>query len=152
MVASSKRFDYTFAAVNDLVVQTKQDKRTGQPVVSAVLVGGEPLMPTERFWQSLYARFGFNGSIFRYFRHHEVLERIAQTETDRLRLCVERDQAGGDNRLLAVSSPGKPIIRYDDLMGTLTRYGGQGVRYADGSAPRRRKGSGTGPELDRHAA
>jgi hypothetical protein len=126
------RFDYTFAAVNELVVQTKQEVRTGQPVVSAVLVGGEPLVPTERFWTSLYARFGFNGSIFRYFRHDEVLERIAQTETDRLRLCVERDQAGGTGRLLAVTSPGKPIIRYDDLMSTLTRYGGEGVCYADG--------------------
>jgi len=26
------------------------------------------------------------------------------------------------------------------------------IRYADDCAPRRRKGSGTGPELDRHAA
>jgi hypothetical protein len=132
MVDSGKRFEYTFAAVNDLVVQTNQDKRTGQAVVAAVLVGGEPLVPTERFWTSLYTRFGFNGSIFRYFRHHEVFERIAQTETDRLRLCIERDQADGKGRLLAVSSPGKPIIRYDDLMDTLTRYGGQGVCYADG--------------------
>jgi hypothetical protein len=126
------RFDYTLAAVNELVVQTRQDVRTGQPVVAAVLVGGEPLVPTERFWTSLYARFGFNGSIFRYFRHHEVLERIAQTETDRLRLCVERNEACGQSRLLAVTSPGKPIIRYDDLMNTLARYGGEGVHYADG--------------------
>jgi hypothetical protein len=132
MVDSGKRIDYCFSAVNELVVQTTQDKRTGQPVVSAVLVGGEPLIPTERFWTSLYAKFGFNGSIFRYFRHQEVLERIAQTETDRLRLCIERDQAGGKNRLLAVSSPGKPIVRYDDLMDTITRYGGEGVCYADG--------------------
>lgn len=132
MVASGKHFDYTFAAVNELVVQTKQDERTGQPVVSAVLVGGEPLVPTERFWTSLYARYGFNGSVFKYFRHHEVFERIAQAESDRLRLCVERDGAGGKSRLLAVSSPGKPIVRYDDLMATLTRYEGQGVRYADG--------------------
>jgi hypothetical protein len=70
--------------------------------------------------------------VFKYLRHHEVFERIAQTETDRLRLCVERDQAGGKNRLPAVSSPGRPIVRYDDLMDTLTRYGGQGIRYADG--------------------
>jgi hypothetical protein len=89
-------------------------------------------VPTERFWHSLYARFGFSGSLFRYFRHHEVFERIAQAETDRLRLCVERDQAGGTSRLLAVSSPTKPIVRHDVLMDTLNRYGGQGVRYADG--------------------
>jgi hypothetical protein len=132
MVASGKRIDYCFSAVNDLVVETTQDKRTGQPAVSAVLVGGEPLVPTERFWTSVYAKFGFNGSVFRYFRHHEVFERIAQAETDRLRLCIERDQAGGKNRLLAVSSPGKPIVRYDDLMDTITRYGGEGICYADG--------------------
>jgi hypothetical protein len=114
------------------VVRTKQDERTGQPVVSAVLVNDEPLVPTERFWTSLYARYGFNGSIFKYFRHQEVLERIAQTETDQLRLCVERDEGSGTSRLLAVSSPGKPIVRYDDLMNTLTRYEGQGIRYADG--------------------
>jgi hypothetical protein len=132
MIASGKRIDYYFSAVNDLVVETKEDRRTGQPAVSAILVGGEPLVPTERFWTSLYAKYGFNGSMFRYFRHHEVFERIAQAETDRLRLCVERDQAGGKNRLLAVSSPGKPIVRYDDLMDTVTRYGGEGVCYADG--------------------
>jgi hypothetical protein len=132
MVASGKRFDYCLRTANELIVQTRQDERTGQPVVAAVLVEGEPLVPTERFWTSLYARYGFNGSVFRYFRHQEVFERIAQTETDPLRLCVERDQAGGDNRLLAVSSPGKPIVRHDDLMGTLARYGGEGVRYADG--------------------
>jgi hypothetical protein len=132
MVASGKQFEYTFASVNELVVETKPDKRTGQPAVSAVLVGGEPLVPTERFWHSIYAKYGFNGSVFRYFRHHEVFERIAQAETDRLRLCIERDQAGGKNRLLAVSSPGKPIVRYDDLMDTVTRYGGEGVSYADG--------------------
>src|SRR5262249_25596579 len=132
MVASGKRFDYCFSAVNELVVETKQDKRTGQPVVSAVLVGGEPLVPTERFWTSIYAKYGFNGSVFRSSGHQEVFGRTAQAETDRLRLCVERDQAGGTSRLLAVSSPGKPIVRYQDLMDTLTRYGGQGVRYADG--------------------
>ena len=132
MIASGKSIDYCFSAVNDLVVETTQDKRTGQPVVSAVLVGGEPLVPTERFWTSLYAKFGFNGSIFRYFRHHEVFERIAQAETDRLRLCIERDEQTGKNRLLAVSSPGKPIVRFDDLMDTVTRYGGEGVCYADG--------------------
>jgi hypothetical protein len=80
MVASSKRFDYLAAPVNALTVQTEPDKRTGKPVVTSVLVKDEPLKPSERFWRSLYARYGFNDSIFRYFRHHEVFERIAQVE------------------------------------------------------------------------
>jgi hypothetical protein len=140
MVATSKHFDYLVAPVNALTVQTEPDRKTGKPVVTGVLVKDEPLKPSERFWRSLYARYGFNGSMFKYFRHHEVLDRIAQVDKDRLRLCIERDEASGTNRLLAVSSPGKPIVRHDDLLDTLTRYGGEEVRYADGSAPRRRRG------------
>jgi hypothetical protein len=132
MASLGKRFDYTFAPVNELVVHTEEDQRTGQRVVSNVVVNGEPLKPTDRFWTSLYARYGFSGSMFKYFRHHEVFERIAQAENDRLRLCIERDADGTTNRLLAVSSPNKPIIRHEDLMDTLGRYGGQDSRYADG--------------------
>lgn len=132
MVAINKRFDYAFSPVNHLVVQTEPDKRTGQPVVSNVLVNDEPLKPTERFWTSLYARFGFNGSVFKYFQHQEVFERIAQVETERLRLCIERDDETGHSRLLSVSSPTKPVVRSDELLGTLDRYEGQDVRYSDG--------------------
>lgn len=126
------RFDYAFAPVNELSVQTAPDRRTGKPTVTGVLVDGECLKPTERFWTSLYARFGFNGSVFKYFGHHEVFERIANIESDKLRLCIERNEEDGTNKLLAVSSPGKPIIRHDDLMHTLSRYGGQDIRYTGG--------------------
>ena len=131
MSASDKRFDYTYAAVNTLGVETEPDKRSGQPRVRAVLVNGEPLEPTDRFWTSLYARFGFSGSFFKYFRHAEVLDRIAEIENDQVRICIERDQAG-KNRLLAVSSPTKPVAIYDDLMATLGRYEGQSIVYSDG--------------------
>lgn len=127
------RFDYTYAPVNSLAVQTEQDRRTGKPAVTSVQVNGEPLKPTERFWTSLFARYGFNSSFFKFFNHAEVFDRISTVEkNDQLRLCIERDEQGGTNRLLAVSSPGKPIIRHDDLMDTLGRYGGQEIRYADG--------------------
>lgn len=132
MVALGKRFEYTFSPVNELVVRTEQDQRTGRQAVADVLVNDEPVKPTERFWTSLYARYGFNGSVFKYFQHDEVFGRIAQVETDRLRLCIERDEQSGQNRLLAVSSPTKPIVRYDELAGTLESYGAQDLAYADG--------------------
>jgi len=127
-----KRFEYKFARVNELAVQADQDAKTGQRKVKAVLVHDEPLKPTDRFWTSLYARYGFNGSFFKYFRHDEVFDRISQVETDRVRVCVERDDQTGENRLLAVSSPTKPIVLHDDLMSTLNRYEGQDIAYADG--------------------
>jgi hypothetical protein len=127
------RFDYTYVPVKELAVQTEQDRRTGKPSVTNILVNGEPLKPTERFWTSLFSRYGFNASFFKFFNHAEVFDRISAVEkNDQLRLCIERDDQGDKHRLLAVSGPGKPIVRYDDLMDTVTRYGGQDIRYADG--------------------
>jgi hypothetical protein len=127
------RFDYIYAPVKELAVQTEQDRRSGKPAVTNVLVDGELLKPTERFWTSLFARYGINSSFFKFFTHAEVFDRISAVEkNDQLRLCIERDEQGDKHRLLAVSGPGKPIIRHDDLMETLGRYGGQDIRYADG--------------------
>jgi hypothetical protein len=127
-----KRFEYTFAKVNELAVEAKPDAKLGQRKVAAVRVHDEPLKPTERFWTSLFARYGFNGSIFKFFRHEEVFSRVSLVENDRLRICIEHDDESGEKRLLAVSSPTKPIVLHDDLMGTLDRYQGQGISYADG--------------------
>jgi len=133
MVASNKRFDYTFASVRDISVNSKADPKSGRRVASEVIVNDEPLQSTERFWTSLYARYGFNKSFFKYFRHDEVFHRIAEVESrDRMRLCIERDPGKGENRLMAVSNPTKPIVRADDLMETLERYGGTDIRYCDG--------------------
>ena len=127
-----KRFEYTFAKVNELAVQMEQDKGTGKQKVRSVLVHDEPLQPTDRFWTSLYSRFGFSGTVFKYFEHGEVFERISANETDRVRLCIERDDALGTSRLLAISSPTKPIVQHDDLMETLGQYNGQAISYAEG--------------------
>jgi hypothetical protein len=134
MVDVGKHFDYVVTNVDDLRFETKQNPKTGRPLVSAVLVQDERLKPTDRFWTSLFARYGINSSYFRYFDYPEVFSRISQVESkDRLRLCVERDQQKETGRLLAASSPDKPLVAFDDLMGTLSRYQEDGgVSYADG--------------------
>lgn len=133
MVSDNKRFEYAYSSVGDLVVQTETESKSGKRVASDILVRDEPLKPTERFWTSLYARYGFNKSFFRYFDHGEVFQRISDVESqDRIRLCIERDADGGKNRLLAVSNPTKPIVRYDELSETLTQYKSENVRYCDG--------------------
>ncbi|WP_145427664.1 DUF932 domain-containing protein [Symmachiella dynata] len=130
---ANKRFDYTFASVGDLAVRTTTDPKSGRRTASEVLVNDEPIKPTERFWTSLYARFGCNKSLFKYFDYSEVFERISNVESqDRIRLCIERDEAKGESRLLAVSNPTKPFVRHDDLMETLGRYDGSNISYCDG--------------------
>lgn len=133
MVACTRRFDFPFASVGDLEVQTVPDPKTRKPVVSTVMVGGESTKPTNRFWISVYARYGFNKSVFKYFGHAEVFRRIAQVESrDRIRLCIERDEQTGEARLLAASNPAKAVLHPDELLETLRRYEGEHVRYSDG--------------------
>lgn len=125
-------FDYDFLSVGDLRVETTEDPKTGKIRVEKVLVKDEPLKPTERFWTSLYARFGFNSAVHKYFSHHEVFQRISEVEKqDRMRLCIERD-ANNQGTLLGVSNPNKPIVVFDELMDMLGRYNGQHVMYHNG--------------------
>lgn len=133
MVTVNRRFDYPFATIGSLTVQTSTDSETGKPVVSNVIVNDEPIEPTDRFWLSLHARYGFNNSVFKYFSHEEVFQRISEIEPrDRVRLCVERDLEKGESHLLALSNPAKPVVRHDSLMETLERYDGGDIAYCDG--------------------
>jgi hypothetical protein len=133
MVAPTRHFEYPLAAIRDLQVRTTTGAATGRPVASHVVVNGEAVVPTERFWNSLFARHHFNQSFFRYFTHEEVFQRIAEVEPrDRMRLCVERDERGGEPRLLAVSNPTKAIVRYDDLLEMLELYEGEKIGYCNG--------------------
>jgi len=127
-------FDYTFMPISDLKVETTEDPKTGRKRVEKVIVQDEPLKPTERFWTSLYSRYGFNSAFMKYFEHEEVFDRISKIESnDRMRLCIERDSAG-NGTLLGVSNPSKPIVVFDELMGLLNRYNCQDVSYCNGIA------------------
>jgi hypothetical protein len=93
---------------------------------------GEPFQPSNRFWTSLHARFGFSESIFRYFSHGEVFQRISEVAAnDRIRWCIERTDSG-INRLLAVTNPTAPRIHYDDLEELLNEYNAEEISYNNG--------------------
>ena len=142
MVTNAPHFDYKFSSVRDLSVLTAEDPKNGKRVVNTVVVQGEPVKPTRRFWTSFYARYGFGGQFFKYFTHDEVFRRIAEVESqDQLRLCIERG-GDGENHLLAVSNPAKPLVMYDSLIETLRRYGAaeRGIVRSCGLAERKKGG------------
>lgn len=126
-------FDYKYLPVNELRVVTKEDQRTGKPIVDHVLVHDEPLKPSDRFWHSIFARFGFGKDVFKFFDHQEVLTRISErAKNDRLRVCVERREDGKQDLLLGVSNPNNPVVLHPELMDMVTRYEGQNITYAGG--------------------
>ena len=44
-----RRFDYPLASIGDLSVRTTPEQKAGKPIVSEVVVDGEPIRPTNRF-------------------------------------------------------------------------------------------------------
>ncbi|HEY7311993.1 MAG TPA: hypothetical protein VH643_21700 [Gemmataceae bacterium] len=125
------RFDYGVARIKDLDVRTGPD-RNGKTGVREVLLDGEPVRPSNRFWTSLHLRFGFTSNIFRYFNHAEVFNRISTiAPNDRIRWCVERND-NGEDRLLAVTNPTGALMPHDDLLDLLGRYGTTEIQYGDG--------------------
>lgn len=112
----------------------KQAAIHGGKLIKAVVIDGEPIQPTDRFWNSLYARYGLNSSFFKYFTHDQVFERIVEREAESsVRLTIERNVAG-DSRLLAATGLNRPVIIYDDLMEILENCGldRSKISYADG--------------------
>lgn len=90
---------------------------------------GPWLATTGRFWTSFMAKFGFSDSMFRYFEHQEVLDRICERQPEvELRFCV--DAASG--RALAVSNPARPIIAPRAYMEVVEEYEGERLSCHEG--------------------
>lgn len=124
-------FDYGYANLNDIRVHVTRDEKTGKLTRTKVEIDGHTATPTRRFWKSLFMRFGISDNIFRYFDHAEVFERVSQhSADDQVRYCVANGKKG--NRLLAVSSPKRPVIRYGEVADLLRRHEGRDVKYHEG--------------------
>jgi hypothetical protein len=124
-------FTYDNTLVRDIEVKTRNDSKTGKEIVDHILLKGEEVQVSQRFWTSLFARFGINKSFFKYFQHPEVFGRISDVEpNDNLRVCVERSSAGA--RVLAVSNPKKPLVSHEELITMLETAGHEDLTYADG--------------------
>lgn len=125
-----RTFEYGATSIGDMAVNVEVDK-AGNKIVKAVKIKEEELQPTQRFWTSLFARFGFNNAFFKYFGHDEVFARIASVSNrDRLRYVIDRCETG--DVLLAATNPESPGIGYDPLIETLEKYEAEGITYHEG--------------------
>ncbi len=118
---SPKNVDYRQVLLRELRVITRQRPRDGREMAVGIEVRGDFYWPTPRFWSSLFHRFGVTGNIFRYFRYDEVFARVVDANPEsRVRLCAE-NYPEDKRRLLAVSSPRRPVLRYEEAMHLLSR-------------------------------
>lgn len=94
--------EYRESDVEDLKVKGSYNDKGRFEVDYVVLDDGAEVRPSGRFWNSLCARFGFGPSIYSYFSHEEVFNRVSEvmrasaassnskTKKDRVRLCVQK--------------------------------------------------------------
>ena len=125
-------FDYGYANLADFHVDATRETHTGKSVSRRIELHGRSAVPTRRFWKSLFMRFGIGDTVFRYFDHAEVFERISQKcADDRVRYCIATDEEG-QGRLLAVTNPKRPVISYHEVNDLVARFDGRDVTYHDG--------------------
>ena len=104
------------------------------PVARHALVDidGEHCRISQRFWKSVFCRYRFGASTFRYFRPEEVFRRICEvSRDDQLRVMVERPEKGPPVAL-AVSRPGDALVEIDDVRDLARRHGATNAFYANG--------------------
>ena len=140
------KIEYRPASIADLSVVF--DETGVKRKVQGIKFNGEVHSVTDRFWTSVCSRFGFNPSVFRYFDHAEVFQRIADKQKGgaiglTIEKTIEPAVAADEHndfgvlekvtsRLLGVSSPTKPVANYQNLVDTLTSYGAEDIKYAGG--------------------
>ncbi|MFA9479357.1 DUF932 domain-containing protein [Phycisphaerales bacterium AB-hyl4] len=108
----------------------ERDRRT-----RVVLPDGRRMQVSGRFWNSFSALYNLSRSVFDYFGHDEVFDRITRTRQDRVRLTAqlgEHDDAEG--RLLSATNPSRPLLQVGEVRQLVDEFDGQQISYANGVA------------------
>lgn len=141
------QFRYETKRISDLsLVKTKDGE--------FIEVDGRRFVKTARFMDSLCSRFGFGPSIFNYFDHKEVFDRISAKKKekkldDRVRLCMmmtppqelkamyakqkREGKSGYTPELLGVSNPDKVMVDGGRLMEVYNEHTPNLIGYANGA-------------------
>lgn len=142
-VISLPKFEYDECHLRDLsCVVIEKDKKK---VVDKVKFRDQEFKPTNRFWDSIGSKFGFGPSIYNYFSYREVFDRVSQVRGDNVRLTVQTSPGRSEStdgwvpKLLAVSSPGTPLITGQDTILLLNRLDAEKASYTNGIITSRHK-------------
>ena len=96
---------------------------------------GQNTLPSPRFWDSICSKFGFGPSIFHYFSHKEVFDRVALKDPNsKIRLATQTTQLGKGTKpiLLGISNPDKPVLMVPVVVEILNNLDTRKVVFRDG--------------------
>lgn len=123
---------YGFANLRDIKVEKIIDEKNPKKSNVKIELDGKQFAPSARFWRSFFSRYHISESVFRYFSHEEVFQRISsKVRADDFRYCSEEHE-NGNNVLLAVSSPERTVIRAGTVERVVQAYGSVETEYHEG--------------------
>jgi hypothetical protein len=108
--------------------------RARQPLPTKALVDldGQQCRVSGRFWKSIFARYRFGASTFRYFAPEEVFKRLCEvSRNDTVRVVVERTP-NAMPVALAASRPQDRLLSIDDVRELATGHGATAIGYSEG--------------------
>ena len=135
---------YQTLAIKDLQVKetfetTKNGVAQRRKQVKQIFINDQETKPSNRFWESLCSKFGFGPSVFRYFSHKEVFDRINEVSpNNKIRVAIQntassdQDVEGYKPILLGISNPEKPILDIYAVSDVLSRLVTNNVDYREG--------------------
>lgn len=131
---STVTVEYVTNNIRAIEATSHTNEKTGKRSITGVMIDGQKVDSTDRFWNSLFSRYGFGKNIFNYYTPEEVFERISEKRADdRVRFCMYKSPGMVRPQVLAVSNPQKPVMHHDQALELLTRYEPLGgVKYAKG--------------------
>ena len=102
------------------------------PTRALVDIDGQHCQVTGRFWKSMFRRYQFGMSTFRYFHPQEVFQRICLvSHKDSLRVMVETPEKGPPI-LLGVSHPDQQVLSIDDTFELARSHEATAAAYNEG--------------------
>jgi hypothetical protein len=130
----AQSIEYAVHSMRDIKAEIVIDPKTGKKKIESVVIGDRPVKTSQRFWNSLYSKFGFNSTFFNYFSTAEVFERVAEKKSDeKLRIAFQTEKDAEMSSVLAVSNPGKAHLPYEDVIQLLLQGNPQGdITFAGG--------------------
>ena len=112
----------------------RRPRGTVLPANALIDIDGEACQISPRFWRSMFQRYRFAASTFRYFTPGEVFERIRdRAGDDDLRVLLER-RGGEPPVALGVSRSAVALPTLGDIRDLAATYQGSRVTYSDGVA------------------
>jgi len=137
-MASLPTFKYQTMNIGDVRIAKTYDKK-GKAEVRTLQIGDTEAKPSNRFWDSLCSKFGFGPSVFNYFTHHEVFDRINSVSAkNKIRVTIQADPDDGvpssefEPIALGVSNPDRHILRASQAAYALNNLEVKSLAYHDG--------------------